>query len=82
MFVFRRSRAGAVFGELGVITGRPRTATIEVVSGTAAAIAVPRDIIDDLLSRDLHAARGILTVVSGYLLDATDAIDEPATTPA
>ena len=80
--VFRRSRAGAVFGELGVITGRPRTATIEVVSGTAAAIAVPRDIIDDLLSRDLHAARGILTVVSGYLLDATDAIDEPATTPA
>jgi hypothetical protein len=80
--VFRRSRAGAVFGELGVITGRPRTATIEVVSATATAIAVPRDIVDDLLSRDLHAARGILTVVSGYLLDATDAVDEPAAAPA
>jgi hypothetical protein len=80
--VFRRGRPGAVFGELGVITGRPRTASVEVVSETATAVAVPRDVIEDLLDRDLHAARSILTVVSGYLLDATAALDEPAKAPA
>jgi len=60
-----------VFGEIGVITGSPRTASIEVVSPTAEVIAIPRQVIDDLLSRDLHAARAILSVVSSYLLSCT-----------
>jgi CRP-like cAMP-binding protein len=64
--VFRHGHAGAVFGELGVITGRPRSASIEVLSPTAEVIAVPRDVIDELLSRDVHATRAILTVVSNY----------------
>ena len=71
--VFRRGKPGAVFGEIGVITGSPRTASIEVVSSTAEVIAIPRQVIDDLLSRDLHAARAILTVVSSYLLSARPA---------
>jgi hypothetical protein len=44
-----------------------------VLSPTAAVIAIPRDVIDDLLSRDLHAARAILGVVSSYLLSARPA---------
>jgi CRP-like cAMP-binding protein len=71
--VFRRGKPGAVFGEIGVITGAPRTASIEVVSPTVEVIAIPRDVIDDLLSRDLHAARAILDVVSNYLLNARPA---------
>jgi hypothetical protein len=67
--VLSRANDGAVFGELGVITGRPRSASIEVASATATVIAIPGDALDELLGRDLHAARGILTVVSGYLLD-------------
>jgi len=71
--VFRRGKPGAVFGELGVITGVPRTASIEVISPTAEVIAIPRDVVDELLSRDLHAARAILGVVSSYLLTARPA---------
>jgi len=62
-----------VFGEIGVITASPRTASIEVVSPTAEVIAIPRHVIDDLLNRDLHAARAILKVVSSYLLSARPA---------
>ena len=71
--VFRRGKPGAVFGEIGVITASPRTASIEVVSRTAEVIAIPRHVIDDLLNRDLHAARAILKVVSSYLLSARPA---------
>ncbi len=63
------ARKGAVFGELGVITGRPRSASIEVASAEAIAISIPRDVIDDLLQRDLGATFGVLKVVSGYLQD-------------
>ena len=58
-----------MFGELGVISRRPRSASIEVASSFATVVAIPSAAIDELLSRDLHAARGILTVLSGYLLD-------------
>jgi polyferredoxin len=75
--VFRRSKPGAVFGELGVVTGQPRTASIEVVSPTAEVIAIPREVIDDLLSRDLHATRAILGVVSSYLLSTRPATVVP-----
>src|SRR5207244_1278638 len=79
--IFRRSRSGAVFGEIGVITGSPRTASIEVVSPTAEVIAIPRHVIHDLLSRDLHAARAILSVVSSYLLSARPATVLPPRPP-
>jgi CRP-like cAMP-binding protein len=71
--VFRRGKPGAVFGEIGVVTGSSRTASIEVVSPTAEVIAIPRQVIDDLLSRDLRATRAILGVVSSYLLSARPA---------
>jgi hypothetical protein len=67
--VLGRGTSGAVFGELGVISGHPRAASIEVTSPTAEVIAIPRHVIDELLSRDHHAIRSILTVVSGYLGD-------------
>ncbi len=78
--VFRRAQSGAVFGELGVITGRPRTASIEVVSTTAEVIEVPRDVIDNLLNRDLHATRAVLSVVSSYLLGPAPVPTEPPRT--
>ncbi|MBV8737008.1 MAG: cyclic nucleotide-binding domain-containing protein [Alphaproteobacteria bacterium] len=76
--VFRRAQSGAVFGELGVYTGRPRTASIEVVSATAEVIEVPRDVIDNLLNRDLHATRAVLSVVSSYLLGPAPVPTEPS----
>jgi CRP-like cAMP-binding protein len=71
--VIRRSKPGAVFGEIGVITGSPRTTSIEVVSPTAEVITIPRDVIEELLNRDLHATRAILDVVASYLLSARPA---------
>lgn len=67
--VLGRAKAGAVFGELGVITGRPRSASIEVDSPTATVLVIPREVVDDLLSRNFQAARRLLNVVSGYLAD-------------
>jgi CRP-like cAMP-binding protein len=79
--VFRREKPGAVFGEIGVITGRPRTASVEVVSSAAEVIAIPRETIEDLVNSDLHAARAILDVVSSYLLTARPATVIPPRTP-
>jgi len=67
--VLGRGKPGAVFGELGVISGHPRAASIEVISPTAEVIAIPRRVIDELLGRDHHATRSILIVVSSYLGD-------------
>jgi hypothetical protein len=62
-----RAKPGTIFGELGVVTGRPRTATIEVASSTAEVIKVPREVINNLLDRDLYATRAVLSVVSSYV---------------
>ena len=70
-------RKGSVFGELGLITQRPRAATVEVSQGPATALVIPRAIVDDLLNRDLHATRGLLGVVSRYLLDTITATARP-----
>lgn len=67
--VVGRLKSGAVFGELGVLTGRPRGASITVTSGMATVVAIPRDVIETCIGSDPHAVRGILTLVSGYLLD-------------
>jgi Cyclic nucleotide-binding domain len=67
--ILGHGQKGSLFGELGVITRRARSTTVEVRSATASAVIVPRQIVDDLLHRDLHATRAILNVVSGYLLD-------------
>jgi hypothetical protein len=42
-------------------------------------IAIPRAVIDELLSRDHHATRSILTVVSGYLGDTLAAAHQGST---
>ena len=68
-----RGGKGTVFGELGVITRRPRSASVEVSSESASVVSIPKAIIDDLLERDLPATRGILKVVSGYLLNTISA---------
>lgn len=82
--VLGRSKPGDVFGELGVISGQPRTLSIEVVSPTAEVIAIPREVIDELVARDHHVTCGILAVVSGYLRNTIAAarqqpaaVDEP-----
>ena len=72
-------RPGTVFGELGVITGRPRSASIEATGDfPATLVTIPRDVIEHLLSHDITAARGILDVVSGYLLDTMARQQTPA----
>jgi Cyclic nucleotide-binding domain len=76
--IFRREKPGVVFGEIGIITGSPRTASVEVVTASAEVVAIPRKVIDDLLNRDLHATRAVLNVVSSYLLSAPPA---PVPTP-
>ena len=71
---------GTVFGELGVITGRPRSASIEVVGDAPTTlVSIPRAVIEQLLSHDVGAARGILDVVSGYLIDTLAQQRAPAT---
>jgi hypothetical protein len=76
-------RPGAVFGELGVITGRPRSASVDASGDSpATVVAIPREVIEQLLSHDLTAARGILEVVSGYLLNTLAAAQHPAPEPA
>jgi len=67
--VLSSHQVGAVFGELGVFTGQPHAASVEIVSASAAAVVVAREVIDELLARDQFAARQILAAVSGQLLD-------------
>ena len=74
---FGTGRPGAVFGELGVITGRPRSASVEAAGDLPTTlIAIPREIVELLLSRDLTATRSMLDVVSGYLLERTLAMSQ------
>lgn len=49
--IIGRGGAGTVFGELGVISGRPRSAFVEVTSEEASVIAIPCSAVDDLLAR-------------------------------
>jgi hypothetical protein len=74
--ILGHSAASTVFGEPGVITGSPRSASIEVTTPTATAVEIPRQVIDKIFNRDIQAARGILNVVSGYPLDTISADDE------
>ncbi|WP_161914189.1 cyclic nucleotide-binding domain-containing protein [Methylosinus sp. C49] len=67
--IIGRGSAGTVFGELGVISGRPRAASVEVTSDEATVVAIPRRAVDDLLGRDASAVQSILKTVTGYLLD-------------
>lgn len=67
--IIGRGGAGTVFGELGVISGRPRSAFVEVASEEACVVAIPRSAVDDLLGRDASAVQSILKTVTGYLLD-------------
>lgn len=67
--IIGRGTEGTVFGELGVISGRPRSASVEVTSDAAAVVSIPRRAVDDLLGRDAKAVQGILKTVTGYLLD-------------
>lgn len=82
--VLGRNRPGAVFGELGVVSGNPRSLSVEVISPTADVIAIPREVIDELIARDHHVTRCILGVVSGYLRNtiATARQSTAAQTPA
>ncbi|MBV8439148.1 MAG: cyclic nucleotide-binding domain-containing protein [Hyphomicrobiales bacterium] len=83
--VLGRGAKGTVFGELGVIARRPRSASVEVVSASASGVSIPKAIIDDLLERDLPAARGFLKVVSGYLINTISTTvhsSHPAASPS
>jgi CRP-like cAMP-binding protein len=63
-----------VFGELGVITGRARSATVEVYADTAVVVAIPGEVIHELIGRDPQATRSILAVVSEYLFNTVEEV--------
>ncbi len=54
---------GALFGEMSVLTGEPRTATV-VALGDAALLAVDRDAFERILSREPDLAQRLAEVIA------------------
>ena len=58
----RQLAAGDYFGELSLIDGRPRSATVEAESALHT-LAIPHSVFQNLLRDDPEVARGLLTVL-------------------
>ena len=54
---------GALFGEMGVLTGEPRTATV-VALGDAALLSVDRDAFERILSAEPDLARKLAETIA------------------
>jgi small-conductance mechanosensitive channel/CRP-like cAMP-binding protein len=54
---------GALFGEMSVLTGEPRTATV-VATGDAALLAVDRDVFERILLREPELAQRLAEVIA------------------
>ncbi len=77
-----KSMVGAVFGELGIITGEKRAASIQVTSPEATLLAIPRTVVHRLLDRDLRVTRDMLSIVSGYLQETLTQVGSARATAA
>lgn len=59
--------AGSLVGELAVLTGKPRRASIEVVSESARLLRIQGGKLRELLARDLEVSNQLLRTVAGYV---------------
>lgn len=58
---------GALIGELGVITGKPRTASIRISSSAARILTINGERLRWLMERDASVSMNMLSVVSTYI---------------
>ena len=68
---------GALFGEMSVLTGEPRTATV-VALGDAALLAVDRDAFERILSREPDLAERLAEVIARRRMALDQARSEEA----
>ena len=59
--------SGALTGELGILTGRPRMASLRVLSNSALVIKLAAEDLNRLIERDSKVAASILKTVAGYI---------------
>lgn len=65
--VLAKLEAGALTGELGILTGRPRMASLKVHSSEAQIIKINAADLNSLIERDSMVAASILKTVAGYI---------------
>ncbi|MBK7423079.1 MAG: cyclic nucleotide-binding domain-containing protein [Propionivibrio sp.] len=58
---------GAIVGELGVITGRPRSASVRISSPVARILTINGERLRWLMESDASVSLGVLSVVAGYV---------------
>jgi len=66
----REIRRGAVFGEVALLDGAPRAATVEAVTD-AELLRVPRSEFEALLDESPEIARAVIRMLLGYLRGAS-----------
>lgn len=57
---------GAIVGELGVITGHPRTATVRVATRATRVVTINGERLHSLLRNDADVSFGMLSTIAGY----------------
>jgi len=65
--VLAKLPAGSLTGELGLLTGKPRTASLKVISSEALVIEIGGEDLNQLIERDSTVAASILRTVAGYI---------------
>ena len=65
----REMERGAVFGEMALLDGAPRAATIEAMTD-AEVLRVPRSEFEALLDESPELSRGVIRMLLGYLRGA------------
>lgn len=58
---------GAILGELGVITGKPRAASIRITSPAARVLTINGERLRSLMERNAGVSMSMLSVVAGYV---------------
>jgi Cyclic nucleotide-binding domain len=59
--------AGSLVGELAVLTGKPRRASLEVTSDAARLLRIQGNKLRELLARDIDVSNQLLRTVAGYV---------------
>ena len=62
---------GDYFGEVSMIDGKPRTATVRATADLTT-VTVPRMVFEDLLAKEPSVARSLLLVLAGRLREVGD----------
>jgi hypothetical protein len=60
-------KPGTLTGELGLLTGKPRTASLKVLSADTLVIEIGGQELNQLIERDSSVAASILRTVAGYI---------------